>query len=139
MVRASNPFQPPSSDRAALMRRVRQKDTAPEVALRKLLYARGYRFRLHPDSLPGRPDIAMPKHRAVVFVHGCFWHGHRCHHGRQISKSNTSFWVEKIDANRKRDARKTAALRKAGWRVVVVWECEVKRGQALRKVTTALA
>jgi len=107
------------------MGRVRQKDTTPELAVRKGLHAIGYRYVLHPKSLPGRPDIALPRHSAVVFVHGCFWHGHSCRAGRPPS-SNADFWVQKIVANQARDAKKAAELTLQGWRVLVVWECETK-------------
>ncbi|WP_343665452.1 very short patch repair endonuclease [Paraburkholderia tropica] len=111
--------------RSALMSRVRQKDTSPEVRLRKRLHAEGLRYVLHPPSLPGRPDLVFPKHRIVVFVHGCFWHGHTCRAGR-VASSNHSYWSAKIAANQARDHRKAAELLALGWRVATVWECETK-------------
>lgn len=107
-----------------LMRSVKTRNTAPELAVRRHLHAAGLRFVLHPGDLPGRPDIVLPRRSTVIFVHGCFWHGHDCAHGRVKAKTNTAFWSEKIAANRKRDARKTAALRALGWHVETIWECE---------------
>ncbi len=111
------------TQRSSLMRRIGRKDTAPERSVRKFLHAAGLRFRLHVRNLPGTPDIVLPKHRTVVFVHGCFWHGHHCNHGSTRAKTNTDFWDRKIEDNRARDKRKTIALRGLGWRVVTVWEC----------------
>lgn len=123
--------------RSALMSRVRQKDTAPEVRLRKRLHMEGLRYVLHSPSLPGRPDLAFPKYRAVVFVHGCFWHGHNCRAGRP-SSSNRPYWSEKRVANQERDARKATELRALGWRVTTVWECETKGAQLDRTVSAVI-
>ena len=111
--------------RSRLMSRIRQKDTRPELVLRKALHAAGLRYVLHPRKLPGRPDIVSPKYRTAVFVHGCFWHGHECRAGRGPS-SNTEYWVAKISANRERDAEAASELQAQGWKVVTVWECETK-------------
>lgn len=116
--------------RSALMARIRAKDTKPEMAVRRLLHAMGYRFRLHRRDLPGTPDIVLPGRQAAIFVHGCFWHGHGCKIG-QPSKSRVEYWAPKIAGNRARDARRIAALRRAGWRVAVLWECRVRRGDGL--------
>jgi DNA mismatch endonuclease (patch repair protein) len=86
----------------------------------------GLRYVLHPASLPGRPDLVLPRRRSVVFVHGCFWHGHDCAHGAVRAKTNAAFWEAKVLDNRRRDARKAAELRAAGWHVEVIWECETK-------------
>jgi DNA mismatch endonuclease (patch repair protein) len=112
--------------RSERMRRVRQKDTALEVLVRKELHRRGLRYRLGGCGLPGRPDIVFPKHRAVVFVHGCFWHAHTCRLGRRPT-SNAGFWEQKALANKARDARKEDALRALGWRVFVLWQCQIAR------------
>lgn len=116
--------------RSWLMSRIRGKDTKPELAVRSLLHRLGYRFRLHRKDLPGTPDIVLPGRGIAVFVHGCFWHGHACKRDK-MPKSKTTYWAEKIEANRRRDARKRRALRSLGWSVVVVWECELKRPEKL--------
>lgn len=115
-----------SEARSQLMAAVGGKDTAPELAVRRLLHALGYRFRLHRRDLPGTPDVVLPRHGKVIFVHGCFWHGHRgCRLGRP-AKSRIEYWGPKIAGNRARDARKAAALRRAGWSVATVWQCETR-------------
>jgi DNA mismatch endonuclease (patch repair protein) len=107
------------------MSRIRGRDTRPELVIRRGLHAFGFRFRLHDRRLPGRPDLVFPKFRAVILVNGCFWHGHDCHLCR-IPKTRRDFWVQKIGANRQRDARNLILLRDAGWRVMTVWECALK-------------
>ena len=118
------------SARSSLMQRVKQKNTAPEKIVRSLLHRLGYRFRIHRKDLPGTPDIVLPSRRVAIFVHGCFWHGHDCRRGRAPA-SNLEYWGPKIASNRDRDSRKAAALVSAGWRVVVVWECELDDEPAL--------
>ena len=108
------------------MRAVKSKDTKPEIALRKALFALGLRYRLNVKELPGKPDLVFPKHKTVIFVHGCFWHGHRCKRGARAPKSNAEYWSAKIARNKARDKKNAAALKKLGWRVVTVWECELK-------------
>jgi DNA mismatch endonuclease (patch repair protein) len=114
-----------SEQRSERMRCVRRNDTALEVLVRKELHRRGLRYRLGGCGLPGRPDIVFPRRRAVVFVHGCFWHAHDCRLGRRPT-SNAAFWEQKAFANKARDARKEAELRSLGWRVFVVWQCELR-------------
>lgn len=116
--------------RSRLMSRIRGKDTAPELAVRRALHAAGFRFRLHRRDLPGTPDLVLPKWRVAVFVHGCFWHGHGCPQGR-LPKSREDYWHPKIAANRARDGRKAAELEAAGWRVFAVWECETRDAAAV--------
>jgi DNA mismatch endonuclease, patch repair protein len=116
--------------RSWLMSRVRGTNTKPEIAVRSLLHRMGYRFRLHRRDLPGTPDIVMPGRATVIFVHGCFWHGHECKRTK-MPKSRIDYWGEKIEANRGRDARKRRELKALGWNVVVVWECELKRPDRL--------
>jgi DNA mismatch endonuclease (patch repair protein) len=106
------------------MRSVRVRDTAPELAVRKLLHSLGARFRVRPTKLPGRPDITNGSKRWCIFVHGCFWHGHECRRGRP-PKKNVSFWTQKIATNRARDARTQEALKAQGFRVLTVWQCEL--------------
>ncbi len=117
--------------RSAVMRRVRSRDTTPEMIVRKALTRLGARYRLHRADLPGRPDIVMPGKRLAIFVHGCFWHGHDCPRGARVPKQNRDYWVEKVARNVGRDARNAEALVVAGWRVEVVWECELKDGEGL--------
>jgi DNA mismatch endonuclease (patch repair protein) len=107
------------------MSRIRSRDTAPEKIVRSTLHRAGYRFRLHSKNLPGCPDIALPKHRTVVFVHGCFWHRHRHCRFAYTPKSRSDFWEAKFRSNVERDRRKTRELRRLGWQVVTIWECEV--------------
>ncbi len=111
--------------RSNIMRGVRSKDTKPERRVRSLLHRNGYRFRIHDAMLPGTPDIVLPKHRTVIFVHGCFWHHHDgCRHARYPT-SNSAFWRAKIERTRERDIRHEAALTQDGWHVITVWECEL--------------
>jgi len=105
-----------------MMAAVKGKDTKPEIAVRRALHAAGFRFRLHAKSLPGRPDIVLPKHRAAIFVNGCFWHGHECDRFRW-PKTRRKFWAEKIAGNRARDARNLEELSRSGWRSLTIWEC----------------
>jgi DNA mismatch endonuclease (patch repair protein) len=112
--------------RSAVMRRVKGKDTTPELAVRRILRMAGIGYRLGGSGLPGRPDIVMKGRRAVVVVHGCFWHGHDCPRGARQPKANADYWIAKIGRNRTRDAVNAAALRATGWRVITVWECAMK-------------
>ena len=118
--------------RARLMSRVRSKNTEPEMSVRRIAHSMGFRFRVHRRDLPGRPDIVFPKYRAVVFVHGCFWHRHPGCMKATIPKSNMQFWIEKFERNMQRDSRQTQRLRDAGWKVVVVWECQVAELEEVR-------
>lgn len=111
--------------RSANMRAIRQKDTRPEVQIRRLLFARGFRYRLHVKSLPGSPDLVLPKHRVAVFVHGCFWHGHGCYLFK-VPATRTDFWMGKIQGNRERDFRDQSRLLSDGWRILTIWECSLK-------------
>jgi DNA mismatch endonuclease (patch repair protein) len=116
----------PANVRSRMMSAVRTKNTAPELQVRRTLHALGFRYRLHERRLPGCPDIVFPRFRVAVFVHGCFWHGHRCRRGRRPI-SNAAFWNGKIESNRERDRRNIAALRNSGWKVVVIWACSLDR------------
>lgn len=120
--------------RSALMKRVGRKDTAPELAVRQYLHRAGLRYRLHVRTLPGTPDIVLPRHSTVVFVNGCFWHGHDCAHGIVKAKTNRAFWDKKIAANQARDQRKTAALKALGWKVQHVWECQCRQASVLARL-----
>lgn len=115
------------------MSRIRGKDTEPEKQVRSLLHGMGYRFRLHRKDLPGRPDIVLSKYKAVILVHGCFWHRHRGCKYAYKPKSRIEFWKEKFRQNIERDRRKTREMKKLGWRVIVVWECELEDQESLTK------
>jgi DNA mismatch endonuclease (patch repair protein) len=122
------------------MSRIRGRDTKPELVVRRWLWRQGYRYRLYVKSLPGRPDIVMRKWRTVIFVNGCFWHGHECQKHRPAT--NAQFWWEKIERNRERDARNQALLQAAGWNVIVVWECQLmpkRRMETLRELDLVLS
>src|SRR4051812_37463047 len=116
--------------RSRLMAAVRGANTTPEMVVRRLVHRMGFRYRLHDARLPGKPDLVFPRLQAVILVHGCFWHGHTCRWGR-APKSNQSFWNEKRATNRKRDKRVITGLRTKGWRVLVVWGCQVRDSEAL--------
>lgn len=121
--------------RSRIMRAIRAKDTAPELAVRRVLHAAGYRFRLHRRDLPGNPDIVLPKHRAIIFVHGCFWHQHPepgCRNA-QVPRSNTAYWTPKLARTAERDREAAERLKAMGWRVLTIWECETKQTEALRQ------
>lgn len=121
---------------------IRSKDTKPELLVRKAVWAAGFRYRLHVKGLPGRPDLVLPSLGVVVFVHGCFWHGHSCQKGR-IPGGNSLFWRAKFEANKLRDRRNRAKLKRLGWRVAVVWECSLstrqKRERAVKKLLDFLS
>lgn len=117
--------------RSRIMSRVRGKDTAPEMTVRRLVFSLGYRYRLHDKRLPGTPDLVFAGRKKIIFVHGCFWHRHDGCPLARIPKSNTAFWAQKLEANSERDARNLAALRELGWRVLVVWECDLWEWRAL--------
>jgi DNA mismatch endonuclease (patch repair protein) len=110
--------------RSEVMRAVRRLDTPPEKRVRSLLHRLGFRFRLHREGLPGRPDIVLPRFRTVIFVHGCFWHRHRNCRKATTPASRHEFWMTKFSQNRRRDARVRRQLEDAGWRVLIVWECQ---------------
>ena len=117
--------------RSALMAKVRGRNTGPEMTVRRLLFANGYRYRLHAGDLPGRPDIVFRRRRKAIFVHGCFWHRHAGCARATTPKVRRAFWLEKFDRNRERDARNESALRAEGWSVLTVWECETADRDAL--------
>ena len=116
--------------RSELMSRIRSKNTRPEMAVRSALHKLGYRFRLHSKHLPGRPDIVLPRHKKVVLVHGCFWHGHSCQLGSK-PKSNRSYWSPKLRGNRARDKRNLASLIELGWAPLELWECEIRKDRRI--------
>jgi DNA mismatch endonuclease (patch repair protein) len=126
--------------RSEIMSRIRDRNTRPEVRVRRALHALGFRFRIHRRDLPGSPDVVLPRWKTVVLVHGCFWHGCRkCDRGTRVPKTNTEFWLAKVAENRRRDRRVRRLLRVAGWRVVVVWACQTENADRLtRRLATLL-
>lgn len=116
------------------MRAVKSRDTKPEKEVRKIAFAAGYRFRLNGESLPGKPDIVFWRKKKVVFVHGCFWHGHGCKRGDRLPSSNAQYWAKKIARNRERDAVVRDALSRAGWQSLTIWECSLRDREAVLKM-----
>ena len=121
-----------SRQRSENMRAVHSKDTRLELTIRSMLHRLGYRFRLHRKNLPGTPDLVFPARKAVMFVHGCFWHGHDCPRGN-LPATNRDFWQAKITKNRERDGRAREQVQKLGWKILTVWQCEIKDKAALAK------
>ena len=124
------------------MSRIRGKATKPELLVRHWLWSHGYRYRLNVKSVPGKPDIVLRKYRTAIFVNGCFWHGHEGCSLYSVPKSNTDFWVAKIQRNRERDQQEYKALHEAGWQVIVIWECQLKNtffDDNMRKVEHSLS
>ena len=116
------------------MSRIRSKNTKPELIVRSVLHRMGYRFRLHRKDLPGKPDIVLPKYKTVIFVHGCFWHGHSgCKRGN-IPKTNKNYWIPKINKNKDRDRKHRSQLKKQGWKVAVIWECQCHNEKVFNKL-----
>ncbi len=113
------------------MSRVRSRDTKPEKIIRSALFAMGFRFRLCQKNLPGKPDIVLKKYKTVIFVHGCFWHGHENCKKSRLPKSNTQFWKDKIERNKQRFENVSRHLKKQGWKIIVIWECETKKREKL--------
>ena len=118
-------------ERSRIMRAVKSRDTAPEMTVRRLVYSMGYRYRLHRKDLPGKPDLAFKSRRKVIFIHGCFWHGHDCKRGARVPKNNREYWETKITRNRERDRQHDEDLKREGWRVFVVWECQIREPEAV--------
>ncbi len=112
--------------RSWIMSQVRGQDTTPEIKVRSMIHRLGYRFRLHRKDLPGNPDLVFPSRKKIIFVHGCFWHGHNCSRGGRIPKANTDYWSNKLRRNIERDRRSQEALRSLGWEILIIWECDLK-------------
>lgn len=124
--------------RSRNMRAIKGRDTRPELIVRRLVHGLGYRFRLHGSGLPGRPDLVLRRFGLVVFVHGCFWHRHRCRSGLATPATRPAFWKAKFAQNVERDRRTMRALRRDGWRVLVIWECQTRDADRLRARLAAL-
>ena len=118
-------------ERSRTMRAVKSRDTGPELYVRRLLHSMGYRYRLHRVDLPGKPDLTFGPRRKVIFVHGCFWHGHGCRRGARVPATNKSYWTNKIARNVSRDERQVMELSERGWTVLTVWECELGNEEQL--------
>ena len=122
-----------AEQRSRIMRAVRGKNTRPELLVRRLAHRLGYRFRLHRDDLPGKPDLVFPRLQKVVFVHGCFWHGHICARGARVPVRNRDYWQQKVARNKARDETVPKSLQALGWQSLVIWECETRRELAVEK------
>jgi len=118
--------------RSDLMSRIRYKDTKPEISVRRALHRLGYRFRVHCNNLPGKPDIVLPQYQTVIQIRGCFWHGHNCRDGH-IPKSRMDYWEPKLHGNKLRDSQNDRKLKEMGWKVIIVWECRCKSEKFIRK------
>lgn len=121
------------------MSRIKGKDTKPEMLVRKFLFSKGFRYRLHGKKLPGTPDIVLPKYKTVVFIHGCFWHGHQSCKYFVVPKTRRDWWLDKIGRNIGNDEKNIAALKEKGWNVIVIWECELKKNNFSKKIEQLLA
>jgi DNA mismatch endonuclease (patch repair protein) len=108
------------------MSQIKGKDTKPEMLVRKFLHARGFRYKLHDKTLPGKPDLVLPKYKTVIFIHGCFWHGHEGCSYYVVPKTRTDWWLNKINGNIANDQKAIAALEKEGWKIITIWECDLK-------------
>ena len=128
------------------MSQIKGKNTKPEMLVRKFLFANGYRYKLNDKTLPGKPDIVLPKYKTVIFVHGCFWHGHKYLPGRQtgckyfvVPKTRTDWWLHKINSNIANDTKVVKALRKDGWKIITIWECNLKPAKVEKTLNTLLS
>ncbi|MCB0551992.1 MAG: DNA mismatch endonuclease Vsr [Phaeodactylibacter sp.] len=121
------------------MKRVKSSNTRPEMLIRKYLFSKGYRYRLHKKDIPGKPDLIFPAKKKIIFINGCFWHGHDCKRGARIPKANREYWLKKIGRNVERDKENFSKLKELGYKVAVIWECEMKDFQAIaEKLATFL-
>ncbi|MDX2030856.1 MAG: very short patch repair endonuclease [Blastocatellia bacterium] len=125
--------QETSAERSAIMARVKSIDTKPEMIVRRLTFRLGYRYRLHDSRLPGKPDLVFPGKRKVIFVHGCYWHGHDCRAGRNRPASNVGYWTRKLTRNCERDKENQQLLKKSGWSCLILWECELKSSEEIER------
>lgn len=124
------------AERSLNMSRIRAKDTKPELTIRRLLFADGFRYRIHVKTLPGTPDLVLPKYRAVIFVHGCFWHGHDGCKYAKLPETHGEFWRDKISKNKERDQRVRQELVSGGWRVLTIWTCSIKNQAKVKETYT---
>jgi DNA mismatch endonuclease (patch repair protein) len=124
------------SKRSEIMSKVSGKDTKPEILVRKYLFSKGFRYRKNVNGLPGKPDIVLPKYKTIIFIHGCFWHGHRNCEASQLPESNIEYWTKKISSNIKRDSQNKKTLKTLGWNVIVIWECELKTKNRKKRLSS---
>ena len=127
-----------TEQRSFNMSRIRSSNTKPEMLVRKFLHANGYRYKLHDKTLPGKPDIVLPKYHTVIFVHGCFWHGHSNCKYFVVPKTRTQWWTDKINRNKTNDEKAIKALKKDGWKVIEIWECRLKITKVEKTFTSLL-
>ena len=120
------------------MSRIKGKDTKPEMLVRRFLHANGFRYKLHDKTLPGKPDIVLPKYKTVIFIHGCFWHGHKDCKYFVVPKTRTEWWLNKINGNIANDEKAIKALKKEGWKIIMLWECDLKPAKAERSLKKLL-
>lgn len=123
--------------RSEVMSRVPRKDSVQEILVRKFLFSNGFRFKKNVKNLPGSPDIVLPKYKTVIFINGCFWHGHSCRAAR-LPTSNSQFWVDKIENNKRRDRKKNYQLKKLGWKIITIWQCKLNGNEKMNKSLTKL-
>jgi DNA mismatch endonuclease (patch repair protein) len=117
------------------MSRIRAKDTKPEMLVRRFLHAQGFRYKLHDKTLPGKPDLVLPKYKTVIFIHGCFWHGHEGCRYYVVPKTRTEWWLNKINTNSSNDDKAVNTLKKQGWRIIILWECDLKADKMPKTLT----
>ena len=117
--------------RSYCMSRIKSKDTTPELIVRKIVHRLGFRFRLHRSDLPGCPDIVLPRHKKLIFVHGCWWHRHNCRNGKKTPKTRKAYWFPKLKGNKERHKKNRRRLQKQGWRVLTIWECQTRNSEKL--------
>lgn len=121
------------------MSRIRSTDTKPEMLVRKFLHANGFRYKLHDKTLPGKPDIVLPKYNTIIFIHGCFWHGHKGCRYFKIPRTRTQWWTDKINRNKANDEKAVKALKRDGWKVIVIWECKLKHAKIEKALSSLLS
>lgn len=121
------------------MSQIKGKDTKPEILVRKFLFSKGFRYKLHDKTLPGKPDIVLPKHKTIIFIHGCFWHGHKDCKYFVVPKTRTKWWLDKITTNKANDLKSIKLLRKEGWKVITIWECQLKKTKVDKTLTRLIA
>jgi DNA mismatch endonuclease (patch repair protein) len=126
------------AQRSYNMSRIRSTNTKPEMLVRKFLHAQGFRYRLHDKKLPGKPDIVLPKYKTVIFVHGCFWHGHEGCKYYVVPKTRAEWWLDKINTNKTNDSKALKALKKDGWKLVEIWECDLKASKMEKRMMKLL-